>query len=172
MADAAAIYSAIAMTDIAALNRQAIHAHLAEYDYNNQVRLLAGSILPAQAYQKALRLRQVLRQQILDALDRVDVLVMPTACTPAPLLPEQAGIPSKQAILDDYAGRRTFTVPFSLANVPALSVPCGFTAQRLPIGLQMAGKPFAEEMLLRVAHAYEQATDWHTQRPPNLVAEP
>jgi aspartyl-tRNA(Asn)/glutamyl-tRNA(Gln) amidotransferase subunit A len=128
--------------------------------------MLMGSILPAAAYQKATRLRQALRQQILDALARVDVLVMPTSSIPAPVIPEQAGITGKQEVIDGFAGRRGFTSPFNLANTPALSINCGFTSQNLPIGLQIAGKPFDETTVFRVAHAYEQATDWHTHRPP------
>ena len=168
MAQAAVIYSAVVMTDISALNRNSIDTHLREYDYNNQVRLLAGCLLPAQAYQKAQRLRQVLRDQIFGALDQVDVLVLPTACTAATPLPAQAGIPSKQAIMENLMGRRSYTTPFSLSNNPALSVPCGFTSKRLPIGLQIVGRPFAEETVLRVSHAYEQATTWRKEQPPEL----
>jgi len=56
------------------------------------------------------------------------------------------------------------TIPVNLAGIPALNVPCGF-AQELPVGLQLMGRPFEEETLLRVGHAYQQATDWHTRRP-------
>ncbi|MCH7620277.1 MAG: Asp-tRNA(Asn)/Glu-tRNA(Gln) amidotransferase subunit GatA [Chloroflexi bacterium] len=164
--DSAAISSAIIASDIAALNRDNISTRLDQFDHNNQVRMLMGSILPAAAYQKATRLRQALRQQILDALARVDVLVMPTSSIPAPVIPEQAGIGGKQEVIDGFAGRRSFTSPFNLANTPALSINCGFTSQNLPIGLQIAGKPFDETTIFRVAHAYEQATDWHTRRPP------
>jgi aspartyl-tRNA(Asn)/glutamyl-tRNA(Gln) amidotransferase subunit A len=165
IAHSAAISSALIMADAAAVHRKGIEEHLDQYDHNIQIRLLTGSILPAQAHQKAARLRHVLRQQIMDTLDRVDVLVMPTSSIPAPPIPTQAGIGSKQEVLDSFAGRRSFTGPFNLANSPALSINCGFTSQQLPIGLQIAGKPFDEETLFRVAHAYEQATDWHHRRP-------
>jgi aspartyl-tRNA(Asn)/glutamyl-tRNA(Gln) amidotransferase subunit A len=56
--------------------------------------------------------------------------------------------------------------PFNLTGLPAMSVPCGFTSSGLPIGLQIAGKPFDEATVLRVAHAYEQQTDWHRRHPP------
>ncbi|MEE3142394.1 MAG: amidase [Chloroflexota bacterium] len=162
----AAISNTIILTDAAGLHRQGIDEHLDEYDHNNQIRLLTGSIIPAQAHQKAIKLRQVLRQQILEALEKVDVLVMPTSSIPASLIPTKAGIDSKQQVLDGLAGRRSFTAPFNLANTPALSINCGFTSQQLPVGLQIAGKPFDEGTLFRVAHAYEQATEWHTRRPP------
>jgi len=127
---------------------------------------LTGSIIPAKAQIKAAKLRQILRQQILAALESVDVLVMPTSSIPAPLIPNKAGIDSKQEVLDGFKGRRSYTSPFNLANTPALSINCGFTAENLPVGLQIIGKPFDEAKLFQVAHAYEQATDWHTRRPP------
>jgi aspartyl-tRNA(Asn)/glutamyl-tRNA(Gln) amidotransferase subunit A len=162
----AAISNTIILTDAAGVHRQGIDEHLGEYDHNIQIRLLTGSVIPAQAHQKAIRLRQVLRQQILDALEKVDVLVMPTSSIPASPIPTKAGIDSKQQVLDGLAGRRSFTAPFNVANTPALSINCGFTSQELPVGLQIAGKPFDEGTLFRVAYAYEQATEWHTRRPP------
>ena len=164
--DSAGISSALVLVDAAAVHRDGIDSYLGRYDHNIQIRLLTGSIIPAQAHQKAVRLRQMLRQQVLEALDRVDVLVMPTSSIPASPIPARAGVDSKEAVLESLSGRRSFTAPFNLASVPALSVNCGFTSQNLPVGLQLAGKPFDEETLFRVAHAYEQATDWHTRRPP------
>ena len=165
MVHSAAVSSLIIMVDAASLHKEGLANHLDEYDYNNRIRLLAGSIVPAQAYQVALKARHALRQEILDALSHVDVLVMPTSSIPASLIPGQAGISSKQEILDGYAGRRSFTSPFNLASVPALSVPCGFTSGNLPIGLQIAGRPFDEQTLFNAAFAYEQANDWHQRHP-------
>ena len=166
ISNSAVISTGVIGVDAASLNRDDINNRLEMLDHNNQVRLLMGSIMPAQAHQKALKLRQILRQQILDALDQVDVLVMPTSSIQAPLIPERAGIDSKQEVLDGFKGRRSYTSPFNLANTPALSINCGFTSDNMPVGLQIAGKPFDETTLFRVAHAYEQATDWHTRRPP------
>ena len=59
------------------------------------------------------------------------------------------------------------TSAFSLAGVPAISIPCGFSSQNLPIGLQIAGRPADEETVVKVAHAYEQRTPWNTMRPPH-----
>ena len=167
MLHSAAISSGIIMVDAAALHRETLAERLGDYDHNNQVRLLAGSILPAQVYHRVLRLRHAVRQEILDALQRVDVLVMPTSSIPASLIPESAGIGSKQEVVDGYAGRRSFTSPYNLAGVPALSVPCGFTSgdQPLPIGLQIAARPMEEGTALNVAYAYEQANDWYLRRP-------
>ena len=165
MPHSSAISSCIIGADAASLNRRDLEENLDQFDHNNQVRLLMGTVIPAQALQTALKLRQMLRQQILAALEDVDVLVMPTSSIPAPLIPERAGIGSKQEVLDGYKGRRSYTSPFNLANTPALSINCGFTPEGLPVGLQIAGRPFDETRLFRVAYAYEQATDWHTRRP-------
>ncbi len=166
IASSAVISATIIMVDAAVVHQKGIHEFLDRYDHNNQIRLLCGSILPAQAHQRANRLREVMRRQILDALEHVDVLIMPTSSIPASLIPARSGMGTKEDVMSGYAGRRSFTNPFNLANVPALSVNCGFTSQNLPVGLQVIGKPFQEELLFRVAHAYEQATDWHTRRPP------
>ena len=166
IAQSATISTAVTYGDVSGVHREGIDKRLKEYDYNLQLRLLAGAILPAQAHQKAVRLRHMLRQQILDALDQVDVLAMPTSSIPASPLPEKAGVESKEAFMEMLGGRRSFTAPFNLASVPALSINCGFTSEDLPVGLQIAGKPFDESTVFRVAYAYEQATDWHTRRPP------
>ena len=166
IAQAATISTAVTYADVSAVHRDGIDQHLWEYDYNIQLRLLTGAILPAQAQQKAVRLRHMLRQQILEALEHVDVLVMPTSSIPASPIPEKAGVASKEEFLEMLGGRRSFTAPFNLASVPALSINCGFTSDNLPVGLQIAGRPFDEATVFRVAHAYEQATDWHTRRPP------
>jgi aspartyl-tRNA(Asn)/glutamyl-tRNA(Gln) amidotransferase subunit A len=156
-------------SDAAMLNWDLISTQrLRELDHNNQVRLLMGSILPAKVYQKASRLRDVLRRQILAALEEVDVLVMPTSSVPATLIPDGPGLGTKEDVIAGFKGRRGFTAPFNLANLPALSINCGFTASGLPIGLQMAGKAFDEATLFRAAYAYEQITDWSEKRPPGV----
>ena len=136
-----------------------------DYDQNIRVRLLTGLLTPAQVYYKAQRLRALLRQQVLDVLEMVDVLVLPATPAPPPKLMEGPGISKKQAV-QQIPGPIIFTGPFNLASTPALVVPCGFTSDHLPISMQIAGRPFDEETLLRVAHAYEQNTPWHQRRPP------
>ena len=64
-----------------------------------------------------------------------------------------------------FKSRRICTYPFSVANVPALSVPTGFTDEDVPMSIQVASRPFGEDIVYRVAHAYEQATDWHKRHP-------
>ena len=87
IAQSAAISTAVTYGDVSGVHKEGIEQNLHEYDYNIQLRLLTGAILPAQAHQKAVRLRHLLRQQILDALEGVDVLVMPTSSIPASPIP-------------------------------------------------------------------------------------
>ncbi len=164
--NAGALTMSILSVEWANLHRPLFEPNFDELDHNNKIRFLTGSIIPAQAYYKAQKIRAVLRQQILDALEKVDVLVLPTGPVTAPPVESVPGIESKEHSLTGLAGRISFTGPFNLAGTPAISVPCGFSAAGMPMGLQIVGKPFDEEMVLRVAHAYEQNTDWHNCRAP------
>ena len=164
--NAGALTMTILSVEWSNLHRPVFEPHIDYLDHNNKIRFLTGSIIPAQAYYKAQKIRAVLRRQILDALEKVDVLVLPTGPVTAPPVESVPGIQSKEHALNGLAGRISFTGPFNLAGTPALSVPCGFSAAGMPMGLQIVGRPFAEEMVLRVAHAYEQNTDWHNRRPP------
>ncbi len=130
--------------------------------HDNRIGYLVGSIMPAKVLYKALRLRSLLRSQVLAALDEVDILLTPSNGVAAQLLEPDPIIDGK-----DKVSRTPWLLAttFSLANVPAMSVPCGFTANGLPIGLQLAGRPLDESTVLRVGHAYEQATECHLRRP-------
>jgi len=164
--NAGALTMTILSVEWANLHRPVFEPHIDYLDHNNKIRFLTGSIIPAQAYYKAQKLRAMLRQQVLEALDKVDVLVLPTGPVTAPPVESVPGVQSKEHAMNGLAGRISFTGPFNLANTPALSVPCGFSAAGMPMGLQIVGRPFAEEMVLKVAHAYEQNTGWHDRRPP------
>ena len=130
--------------------------------HDNRIGYLVGTIMPASYFYKGLRLRSLLRDQVLAAFDSVDVILSPTTGVAAQLLGPDPVIDSKAA-----SSRIPWLLAttFSLANVPALSVPCGFTATGLPIGLQIAGRPFDESTVLRAGHSYEQGTEWHSRRP-------
>jgi aspartyl-tRNA(Asn)/glutamyl-tRNA(Gln) amidotransferase subunit A len=110
-------------------------------------------------YAKAQRVRTLVRRDFERAFAEVDAIVAPTAPTPAFKLGEKTEDPLAMYLND------VFTIPQPLAGVPALSVPCGFSTDGLPIGLQLIGKPFDEATLLRVGAAYEAETDWRRQKP-------
>jgi len=169
LASAAAVTRAILAVESAAIHHDWIRTRLRDYDHNVQIDFLTGALLPAQLYYKAQQLRELTRRQVFAALQQADVLALPGSSEPAALLPTGPGIQNKEEAHQRMAGRRSFTGVFNLANVPALCVPCGFATvddKDLPIGLQLAGKPFDDGLLLKVAQAYEQSTTWHTRRPP------
>jgi len=116
-----------------------------------------GQGLSAVEYLQAQRLRRRITQELLRALAPFDAIITPTA--PVPATPIDNSPPHHGPL------RFRNTIPFNLTGLPAISVPCGFTGGGLPMGLQIVGKPFDEAMVLRIAHAYEQATDWHTRHP-------
>ncbi len=127
--------------------------------------LQTGQFIPAVDYLKAQRLRRIVRRDWTRVFERFDCLLTPTVATPATKFGESAVQLPKGAttILNAYLD---LTLPFNLSGQPALSVPCGFSADNLPIGMQLVGAPFAEGMLLRIAHQYQQDTDWHHRTPP------
>jgi aspartyl-tRNA(Asn)/glutamyl-tRNA(Gln) amidotransferase subunit A len=110
-------------------------------------------------YLKAQQVRTLLRRDYEQAFERVDVVAMPTTPTPAFKLGEKTSDPIQMYLAD------VFTVSANLAGLPSISVPCGFSASCLPIGMQLTGRPFDEGTLLRAAHAYQRGTDWHTRAP-------
>ena len=158
------ISSVLLATEPASNIREWVRERLQDFGHDNRIGLLVGSIIPAQVYYKAQKLRSMLRQQVHEALETYDVLIAPTSGKVAPKLQDDPVVTSKET-----ASRLPFmhTNTFNLSSAPAISVPCGFGGQGLPIGLQIGGHPGSEATLLKVAHAYEQTTIWHTMKPPN-----
>jgi aspartyl-tRNA(Asn)/glutamyl-tRNA(Gln) amidotransferase subunit A len=111
-------------------------------------------------YGKAQAARTLTKRDFDNAFTEVDVIATPVTPTPAFKLGEKSEDPLKMYLSDIY------TIPVNLAGLPAIAVPCGFSKAGLPIGLQLIGRPFAEDTILRAAYAYEQATTWHLKRPP------
>ena len=129
-------------------------------DYGELVRqrFLLGGLLTASDYNQALRMRRVIKDEMAAALQDADVLVTPTYAAPAPKI-------------EGYAGATTltqpsFTGPFNVSGLPAVSTPSGLSEDGLPMGLQVVGRPFDEATALRVAYAYEQAARFIDRRPP------
>ena len=151
------------------LHHERLKTRAQEYDHNSRVRLITGILTPAQSYIKAQKLRKIVRDDILETLSRVDALILPTSPGPAPNIPEKAGIANQEDAQSRISGVRNFTGAFNLAGLPALSLPCGFTSENLPLSIQMAGRPMEEELLFRLGHTYQQITDWHLRRAPEPV---
>src|SRR5438067_6770285 len=114
-------------------------------------------------YLRAQKVRELIRRDFAEAFEKVDALASPTAPTPAFKLGERTADPLQMYLAD------IFTIAANLAGICGISVPCGFAeldGDRLPIGLQLLGKPLDEARILQIARAYEQSTDWHKARPP------
>ena len=110
-------------------------------------------------YEKAQSVRTLIKRDFDEAFKDVDVIVTPTMPTPAFKLGEKIQDPLQMYLSD------IFTISVNLAGAPAIVIPCGLSSARLPIGLQIIGRPFEEDKILRAAYAYEQATEWHKKRP-------
>jgi aspartyl-tRNA(Asn)/glutamyl-tRNA(Gln) amidotransferase subunit A len=110
-------------------------------------------------YGKAQAVRTLVCQDFDSAFKEVDLIVTPATPTPAFKLGEKSEDPLQMYLSD------IFTISVNLAGLPAIALPCGFSTSGLPIGLQLIGRPFEEETILRAAHAYEQATEWRTKKP-------
>ena len=136
-------------------------------DYSAQVRarLMRGLAVPASRYIDALRLRGELLQSFLGhVFDKVDVLHVPTLAIPVPTLAETdvgggAGMDRILALLTRLQR------PFNFLGLPSIALPCGSMPSGMPVSMQFAGRPFAEDVILHLAHAFQQATDWHRRRP-------
>jgi aspartyl-tRNA(Asn)/glutamyl-tRNA(Gln) amidotransferase subunit A len=111
-------------------------------------------------YRKASQVRTLMRRDFEEAFRRVDVIVAPTAPTPAFRIGEKTENPLQMYLSDIY------TIPVNLAGIPAISIPCGFTRENLPVGLQIMARHFDEGKLLKVAYTFEQNTDYHLKKPP------
>jgi len=147
-----------------ALNhRDWVRNRLGEYGRELRIGHLTGSIMPAQAYYKAQKLRSLVREQILKALEKFELLVLPTHGKTAQRIDDQP-VTGKHPVMGHTS---LLTFAFALAGMPAISVPCGFSDRGLPIGLQIGGMPGGDDTVMKVAHSYEQATPWHTMNPPN-----
>ena len=129
-----------------------------------QRRILLGTYVLSQGYYDAyylqgMKVRTLITRDFDEAFQRCDVIAMPTAPSPAFRLGEKASDPLQMYLSDIY------TISANLSGIPAISIPCGFSEDGVPIGLQLLAPSFKEDLLLRVAHAYERATDWHRRSP-------
>ena len=114
-------------------------------------------------YLRAQKVRELIRQDFANAFEKVDALISPTSPVPAFKLRERTADPLQMYLAD------IFTIAANLTGICGISLPCGFAdveGHRLPIGLQLLGKPLDEARILQIAYAYEQSTDWHKARPP------
>ena len=156
--------SVVQTAEAAALHRDRVLSRGREMDQAIRRRIESGLFIPAEAYLHAQRVRAALRRELLSTLDEVDLLASPTTAIAAPMLDQQSvTIQGREVHIRE--GLLRVTRVFSAVGLPAISVPCGFTEDMLPVGLQLVGRPLSEPLLLRVAHAYQISTEWHLRFP-------
>ncbi|HEX6288911.1 MAG TPA: amidase [Herpetosiphonaceae bacterium] len=146
--------------DAAAYHRERLQEQPDDFGADVLEALQSGAKLTAVEYALARRMQATFRREIERLFADYEILLTPTTPVAAPLIHESEEAKSTRPSLV------SFTAPFNLAGVPALSLPCGFTGDNLPIGLQIVGRAWAEAAVLRAGAAFEQATEWHERQPP------
>ena len=160
----------VAATHVIAAEAATLHGNWLRtrpQDYSPQVRarLMRGLAVPASRYIDALRLRGELLQRFLsEVFNQVDVLHMPSLAIPTPTLAETdvGGGARMDRIL---ALLTRLQRPLNFLGLPSIALPCGLTPNGMPVGMQLAGRPFAEDVILHLAHAFQQVTPWHARQP-------
>jgi aspartyl-tRNA(Asn)/glutamyl-tRNA(Gln) amidotransferase subunit A len=148
----------ISLSELYAIHEKDLKTRPQDFGKLLRTRVIAGGLVRAEEYVQAMRWRNELATRMMAEFRRFDLLVTAGWLTPAE--------PADPEAPDFFKRRLIVTMPFSLAGIPALSVPCGFSAGGLPLSLQIAGRPFDEATVLRAGDAYQRSTDWHLRRPP------
>ena len=166
MFDAAnAISTTILMAEATAYHRKLVLERGSQLPEYVRLRIEAGFFISAADYLQAQQARTIVYRQSCDLLKDVDILAGPTVPITAHGIGETK-VKIGDTILGSTPALTQQTRTYNTNGFPAITVPCGFSDDGLPIGLQLAGRPFDEETVLRTAHAYQQATNWHERRPP------
>jgi aspartyl-tRNA(Asn)/glutamyl-tRNA(Gln) amidotransferase subunit A len=158
MKDAAFANRTMTQADGAAVHRDRLQEHPEMFGDDIRRRLEDGAKTTSTEYILARRTQAEVQKRCELFFESTDFLIVPTTPIAAPTIAGHDAV--------EQAGRLTrFTAPFNLTGLPAISIPCGFTSEGLPIGLQIISKAWADAKVLNAAYAFEQATEWHTQRP-------
>ena len=163
--DSQAISTAMLMAEASAYHKDLLAKDGDKLYPPVRLRLEAGLFITAADYLRAQQGRALFNQQTRDLLKEVDLLAGPTEPVTAPLLLADRVQAGEQSV-GTTSALTQYTRPYNITGFPAISIPCGFSTSNMPMALQLCGRPFDEPMVLRAAHAYEQATDWHKRRPP------
>ncbi|MBM3408692.1 MAG: amidase [Betaproteobacteria bacterium] len=160
----------VAATHVIAAEAAALHGNWlrnrpGEYSPQVRARLMRGLAVPAPRYIDALRLRGELLQRFLtEVFSQVDVLHLPSLAIPTPTLAE-TDVGGGERMDRILALLTRLQRPLNFLGLPSIALPCGFAGNNVPVGMQIAGRPFAEDVVLHLAHAFQQATDWHARQP-------
>ncbi|NLT65449.1 MAG: amidase [Acidobacteria bacterium] len=170
MEETAQLAAAIVGAEAVAYHDEWMRQKPQEYGYDVISRLELTREFPATRYIRALQKMTAYRERLSAVLNDVDVLLAPTLPIVAPPL-DVAIMKIGRAREDVLSALLRLTRPGNLSGLPSISVPCGFSSDGLPVGLQLIGKEFDEATLLSAAFAYESATDWHTYFPPDIFLQ-
>ena len=162
---AQAVSGTVLMSEASAYHRDLLKRDADKIYPPVRLRLEAGLFVSAADYLKAQQGRSEFNRAVRRLFETVDLLAGPTEPVTAPRILAQE-VQAGEVSIGTTAALTQYTRPYNITGSPAISVPCGFSRDGLPIGLQLAGRAFDETTVLRAAHAYEQATDWHRRRPP------
>ena len=163
--DSISISGTILLTEAAEIHLDNLRERADDFGADVRGRLEEGAMNPAVTYIAAQRARTEFNRAIAESMKTYDILLAPTTASPAPKIGEdivEVGGQTEHKL----ALMPRLTRPHNICGIPTVSVPCGFSSDGLPIGMQLAARPFEDALALQVAYAYEQATDWHTRRPP------
>ena len=163
--DSINISGTILLTEAAEIHLDNLRERADDFGADVRGRLEEGAMNPAVTYIAAQRARAEFNRAIAESLKTYDILLAPSTAAPAPKIGEDIVEVNGQTE-HKLALMPRLTRPHNICGIPTVSVPCGFSADGLPIGMQLAARPFEDALALQVAHAYEQATEWHTRRPP------
>lgn len=156
--DAALANGIMVQADAAAFHRERLREHPGWFGADVRQRLETGAAFTSTEYALARRTQAEMKRRLTTLFEEYDVILLPTTPLPAPMLEGEDAVERARLLT-------RFTAPFNLTGLPALSVPCGFSREGLPIGLQIVARAWNEAGALRAGYAYQQATEWHTMKP-------
>ena len=155
--------SIMTQADGAAFHRERLQEHPDWFGADVRQRLETGAAFTSSEYSLARRTQAIVRRRCDLLFEEYDVLILPTTPITAPILEGENAVERARLLT-------RLTSPFNLTGLPALSVPCGFDSEGLPIGLQIVSRAWNESGVLRIGYSYQEATDWHRKK-PNIVLE-
>jgi aspartyl-tRNA(Asn)/glutamyl-tRNA(Gln) amidotransferase subunit A len=161
--DAARANGVMVQADAAAFHRERLKEHPDWFGADVRQRLETGAAFSSTEYALARRTQAEVKRRLAFLFEEYDVILLPTTPIPAPVLEGEDAVERARLLT-------RFTAPFNLTGLPALSVPCGFSSEGLPIGLQIVARTWNEAGALRAGYAYQQATEWHTMKPKIAAA--
>ena len=164
-----AVGGILAESDGATFHRPWLEERPQDYGPAIRRRLLAASLLPSQVVHKAARMRALFRREWLSLFEKYDSVICPTTPSVAGKISYVGDVKTRERAEELFGNRKSATFPAALAGTPAMSMPCGFSEDGMPIGLQVMASHFQESTIVRVGYHYQRQTEWHRRRPQDAT---